>query len=377
MAVTTNATGMSGPGSRTATRPGRRGRRTCAAARRTGRQAALELLGEDDVAEAVPGVRACRTRSAPGTVRRAAAARGRRARRSPRAGRRSQHEPAAAPDPGSTARTYSPTGIASSRVSEWLPTASPKTRSRRAGSGRRGRSDVARRAPVVAAATRAVPADQQPEQDRHERQVERMRLGVGRDRPGDRGQGQPDAGRDPEDRAAGQGPDEVDGDAGGDREARPEAGSSGRPARRTAGGGPTPASRGGRRSGSPSGARCPGAGRPPGARRCPRTRRRAASPARPPTRAIDADDDGRREPRASAAHHPSDRLQATPHRLIASDATTRPMARGMPHLRPNGQALEPERDEDQRERRGVVAEAIAELDPALAEVHQVDGARWR
>ena len=42
-------------------------------------QAALELLGEDDVAEAVPGVRACRRRAAPGSgARPAAAARGRR-----------------------------------------------------------------------------------------------------------------------------------------------------------------------------------------------------------------------------------------------------------------------------------------------------------
>ena len=38
----------------------------------------------------------------------------------------------------------------------------------------------------------------------------------------------------------------------------------------------------------------------------------------------------------------------------------------------NGESLEAERDEDERERRGVVAEAVAELDPALAEVHQVD-----
>ena len=39
---------------------------------------------------------------------------------------------------------------------------------------------------------------------------------------------------------------------------------------------------------------------------------------------------------------------------------------------PAGTALMPERHEDQRERHEVVAEAVAELDPALAEVHQVD-----
>ena len=69
-----------------------------------------------------------RRRAGPGRVRPGAAARGRRARGSRpaattqvriRRGRRTM--------PGSTASTYRPTGTARRSVSEWLPTASPKT----------------------------------------------------------------------------------------------------------------------------------------------------------------------------------------------------------------------------------------------------------
>ena len=57
---------------------------------------------------------------------------------------------------------------------------------------------------------------------------------------------------------------------------------------------------------------------------------------------------------------------------MASETTTRVMAESMPHLWRIGQALEAQRDEDQGERRRIVAEAVAELDPTLAEVHEVE-----
>ena len=50
------------------------------------------------------------------------------------------------------------------------------------------------------------------------------------------------------------------------------------------------------------------------------------------------------------------------------EAATRPIASLL--LAPI-QAI-PERDQDERKRREVVAEAVTELDPALAEVHQVE-----
>ena len=65
--------------------------------------------------------------------------------------------------------------------------------------------------------------------------------------------------------------------------------------------------------------------------------------------------------------------QITPHRLTAIESTIRPAPSGTADRRPTapGRSM-PERDEDERERHEVVAEAVAELDPALAEVHEVD-----
>ena len=205
---------------------------------------------------------------------------------------------------GSTARTYSPTGMASSSVSEWLPTASPKTDGRRdqvavAAVGGPA-SDPSRRrrcTPPVQAAGRVLPRDQQPQQDRDERQVERVRLGVGGRWPRRSASGQPDPGRDARARAE---PvrrrtrSTVTPAATATTERR-RAGSSGRPARRTAGGRPRRASRAGRRSGSRSGGPCPSAVRPPGARPCPRTRRPGSSASDAATKAIEP------RPAASAA----------------------------------------------------------------------------
>ena len=128
IAVTTNATGMSGariPYCDTV-RVDELAELARQLAERVG-QAALELLGEDDVAEAVPGVRRAVHEvrpERPGAQGQLEVDEDDGRHEQADAG---QDEPAAPPDPGSTARTYSPTGIASSRVSEWLPTASPKT----------------------------------------------------------------------------------------------------------------------------------------------------------------------------------------------------------------------------------------------------------
>ena len=83
----------------------------------------------------------------------------------------------------STASTYSPTGSARSSVSEWLPIESPKTTA----------AATSQRSAVGAVIADAVlPADEQAQEDRHEREVEGVRVGVRADRPDDRGQREPD-----------------------------------------------------------------------------------------------------------------------------------------------------------------------------------------
>ena len=168
--------------------------------------------------------------------------------------------------------------------------------------------------------------------------------------------------------------------AGRDAEAdRREAGSSGTPARRTAGGRPRPASRAGRRSGSRSGAPCPSSERDRlELGRCPRTptpgqRSPSASAARRTATRSGDRGDRRRDPADAGVTIRASRPQMTPHRLIASDTTTRPTPSSMPQRRRTRQTRSnAERDEEQGERREVVAEPVAELDPALAEVHEVD-----
>ena len=59
---------------------------------------------------------------------------------------------------------------------------------------------------------------------------------------------------------------------------------------------------------------------------------------------------------------------ATPQALIAIDRPTRTATQPRTSTDPR----DPEGHEEQGERREVVAEAVAELDPALAEMHQVD-----
>ena len=60
---------------------------------------------------------------------------------------------------------------------------------------------------------------------------------------------------------------------------------------------------------------------------------------------------------------------------MAIETTTRPMPDRHAPSMAAGQALEAERDQDQGERHEVVAEPVAELDPALAEVHEVERGR--
>jgi hypothetical protein len=176
-----------------------------------------------------------------------------------------------------------------------------------------------------------VPLDQEPEQHRNERQVERVRLGVGRDRPGDRRERQPDAGRDPEHQAAGQRAHEVDREAGRHREAQP--GQQVHPERRLAerleeDRGQPAEQDVGREAGRMGGAQQRRDGL-----QLPGVPVRDAGQHRQHGRPEGDEPDRQRGGQPASGHHPSDRLQMTPHRLIESDATTRPMARSMPHLR--------------------------------------------
>ncbi len=81
------------------------------------------------------------------------------------------------------------------------------------------RARVAGRPRPVVAADPVVPADEQAEQDRDQRQVEDMRVGVRADRPGQGRQGEREARGDPDGDRARQRPDQVDRHRGGDPEA--------------------------------------------------------------------------------------------------------------------------------------------------------------
>ena len=61
-----------------------------------------------------------------------------------------------------------------------------------------------------------------------------------------------------------------------------------------------------------------------------------------------------------------------PTRSRRARPATRPTAERHPPRPPVDQSLHPDRHEKEGERRRVVAEAVSELDPALAEVHEVD-----
>ncbi len=136
--------------------------------------------------------------------------------------------------------------------------------------------------PVAALRTPAhLPADEQADEDRDEREVQCMRLGVGADRPGKRRDGEPKPDEESDPARAGQDPHEVHGHANGQgRRRSPRRGSCAMRHPRTAAGRSRRASRGSRTSGSRSGARCRGRARRPAARPCPRMRRPAggASP---------------------------------------------------------------------------------------------------
>ena len=119
---------MSGAKSRTGRSSASRAAALRQLAERVG-QAALELLGEDDVAEAIPGCSESRTperrQEGPGSEWQLEIHEDDRQRQGCGA---PEDQPAAPRSiPASTARTYSPTGTASRSVSEWLPTASPNT----------------------------------------------------------------------------------------------------------------------------------------------------------------------------------------------------------------------------------------------------------
>ena len=149
-----------------------------------------------------------RRRAAPGTGRRGAAARGRRATTVPTRRPRSRGRAAGGEMPGSTARTYRPTGGARRRVSEWLPTASPNTTadatSRRSG-------------PAVGLASQATSST---EEDGDEGDVQRVGLRLACRSTIDAGQGEADARHDAQRQGPGERPHEVDRDHRRDRDAQ-------------------------------------------------------------------------------------------------------------------------------------------------------------
>ena len=181
---------------------------------------------------------------------------------------------------------------------------------------------------VVPSAQAVVPGDEQPQEDRHEREVERVRLGVGGHRPSGRHQREADAGRDAKDQPAGQASDEVDCDAGrdGDADGREEVHHECRFAQRLEDDRRQPADQ-------HVGRETCGMGR---AHQGRDRLQLAGVPER------DAGQEGERgghegdQPdqqrggQALSSHHPSNRLHMTPHRLIASDTTTRLIAPSMP-----------------------------------------------
>ncbi len=199
------------------------------------------------------------------------------------------------------------------------------------------------------------------------------------------GQRQPEPGRDAEDEPAGQSADEVDGDPGRDRDRQrrqdvhPERGLTERlqddrsePAEQDVRREPGRVRRAHQRAHRLELAGVPEADA--------RQHRQPAG-----DQGDDADQDRSGQPRVThhPSYHPSNTPQITPHRLMATDsdeeghrrqhapAPRSAVAARTAVARPD-QALEAQRDQQQRERRRVVAEPVAELDPALAEVHQVE-----
>ena len=172
-------------------------------------------------------------------------------------------------------------------------------------------------------AARPLPAHQQPEQARQQREVQRVRVGVGADRPDDRRGREPDPGDDTEDRRARQAAGR------GRRSSRPRprrgsrtGGSSGTRPRRAARARSRPASRGARTSDSRSGGPCRGSAGPSGTPRCPRSRRRASAARRRAHAAMSPTPIGADRGDATGRggdHHPSRLPQMTPQALIAID----------------------------------------------------------
>ena len=288
-------------------------------------QAALELLGEDDVAEAVPRVRRAVHEVRPerpgaqgqleideddGPNEQADAR---------------QDEPAASPDPRVDGEHVQPDRDHQQQGQRMVADGQPED-------DRRGKQVAV--APVawdgVGRADPPVPLDQEPEQDRHERQVKGVRLGVGGDRPGDRGQGHRDAGRDPDRQPTGKSPHEVDREAGrhGQAQAGQQVHPKGRLAERLEDDRRQPAEEDVGRE----------AGRVRGAQQRRDGLQLAGVPVRDAGqhrqhRGHEGDERDDRGGQPASVHHPGDRLQMTPQGSIEGDATTGLMARSMPHLR--------------------------------------------
>ena len=324
-------------------------------------EAAPELLGQDDVPEAVPGLRVCRRRAARGTARPGAAARGRRAttviaraatqRATSRGRRRCRRRPRArtarsAARAAGSASGCRPPGRTPPRPRP-APGRAPRPPRRRAGgagspASARWRACASACVPmhqttgVSARPSPAMtPSGGRPRQGPHE--IDRDRRGDGDDSAANRfirkrrlAEGRQQHVREPAQQDVGR-----------------EAGRVGRAQHRRDRlelGGVPEAEAGQQRQASRD--ECDGPRPATGGTQVTRARR----------------------------HHPSRRPQATPHALTATETTTRadgerhgPAAAGDPIDEPR----ESEGDEDERERHGVVAEAVAELDPALAEVHEV------
>ncbi len=177
-----------------------------------------------------------------------------------------------------------------------------------------------------------LPGDEQPQEDGDEGEVERVCLGVGGDRPGDRGQRHRHPGGHPDGQPAGQPTNEVDAHPGRDRQA--DGGQQVHPERRLSEclecHGCDPADQDVRRE--------------PGRVRRPHERSHGLQltgiPERQPREQGGPggrEGDHADEPRGQDAdptlvHHPRIRLQSTPQALTATDRTTTLIPASMPHL---------------------------------------------
>ena len=278
---------------------------------------------------------------------------------------------------------------ASSSVRAWLPRARPKTidaassqspDDRRAGAVAvaRGRPERPRRRAALAPS----PLDQEHEDQRGEEDVERVRVGPLPEAPGDGRDRERDA-RQEAQRPAARGLHRRDGrSAAAPATSRPRAGSRGRPRCRRAGAPPRRArpaacrwvARGvGDAQHRPDGLELGGV---PGAHvgqergHVERQRAREGDASRHDERHAG----GRRTDRRAAVgrgrsgrYHPSLTPHQTPQALMSTESATSSRL-----SEPDARAGDAERHEEHREGREVIAEAVAELDPALAEVHEVD-----